>query len=159
MHEAPIHHRHDLSDKVWEKLEPLLLGRKGSWGGVAKNNRLFINGVLWWLRTGAPVRDIPSDYGCWSNIHRRFCRWRDNGVWEKILATLIDDPDFEWLIIDATHCKVHPHAAGAVGGNQDMSRSKGGSIPKYIWPWMLMVCRSERLLRTVPRMILAKRKI
>jgi hypothetical protein len=72
---------------------------------------------------------------------------------------LIDDPDFEWLIIDATHCKVHPHAAGAVGGNQDMSRSKGGSTPKYIWPWMLMVCRSERLLRTVPRMILAKRKI
>ena len=105
------------------------------------------------------MRDIPADYGHWSNIHRRFCRWRDNGVWEKILGTLIDDPDFEWLIIDATHCKVHPHAAGAVGGNQDMSRSKGGSTPKYIWPWMLMVCRSERLLQTVPRMILAKRPI
>ncbi|MBU3655951.1 MAG: transposase, partial [Alphaproteobacteria bacterium] len=46
----PIHRRHDLSDKVWERLEPLLPGRKGSWGGIAKDNRLFINGVLWWLR-------------------------------------------------------------------------------------------------------------
>ncbi len=62
------------------------------------------------------MRDIPADYGHWSNIHRRFCRWRDNGVWEKILGTLIDDPDFEWLIVDATHCKVHPHAAGAAWG-------------------------------------------
>ncbi|MFN9253383.1 MAG: transposase, partial [Holosporaceae bacterium] len=46
-------------DKVWERLEPLLPGRKGSWGGIAKDNRCF-NGVLWWLRTGAPVRDIPA---------------------------------------------------------------------------------------------------
>ena len=45
---------------------------------------------------------------------------------------------------------MHPHAAGAKGGNQDMSRTKGGSIQKYIWPWMRMVCRSERLLLKVP---------
>ena len=43
----------------------------------------------------------------------------------KILEALIDDPDYEWLMIDASHCKVHPHAAGAKGGNQEMSRTKG----------------------------------
>ena len=48
------------------------------------------------------------------------------GVWEKLLEILISEPDFEWLMIDASHIKVHPHAAGAHGGNQDMGRTEGG---------------------------------
>jgi hypothetical protein len=66
------------------------------------------------------------------------------------LETLIDEPDFEWLMIDASHVKVHPHAAGARGGNQDMARTKGGSTQRYTWPWMRMVTRSECLLQQVP---------
>lgn len=54
---------------------------------------------------------------------------------------------FEWLMIDASHIKVHPHATGAHGGNQ---RAKGGSTQRYTWPWMRMVCRSECLLQQVP---------
>ena len=142
--------RHDLSDQTWALLEPLLPGREGVWGGVAQNNREFLNAVIWILRCGAPWRDLPAAYGGWKNTHRRFCRWRDAGVWEALLEQLIVQPDYEWLMIDASHCKVHPHAAGAVGGNQAMSRSKGGSTQRYIWPWMRMVCRSELLLQTVP---------
>ena len=108
------------------------------------------------MRTGAPWRDLPPDLGDWSNTHRRFIRWRDKGIWERLLEILIKDPDYEWLIIDASHCKVHPHGSGAVGGNQDMSRTKGGSTRKYICLWMHMVCRSEYLLRTVPRLIAHK---
>ena len=129
----PMHGRHDISDKVWALLEPHLPGRKGVWGGVAKDNRLFINAVFWILRTGAPWRDLPPDLGGWSNTHRRFIRWRDAGIWEKLLEMRIDDPGYEWLMIDASHCKVHPHAAGAKGGKQEMGRTKGGSIRKYIW--------------------------
>ena len=147
------HRRHDISDRVWLLLEPHLAGRKGSWGGVAKDNRGFINAVLWILRTGAPWRDLPPDYGDWKNTHRRFCRWRDKGVWERLLEQMIDEPDFEWLMIDATHVKVHPHASGAVGGNQAMSRTKGGSTPRYIWTWMRMVCQSDLLLQKVPQRI------
>jgi hypothetical protein len=55
----------------------------------------------------------------------------------------VDDPDCAWLLIDASHIKVHPHAAGAKGGHQDMRRTKGGSTPHDLWPWMRMVCRSE----------------
>lgn len=150
------YHRHDISDHVWSLLEPLLPGRKGSWGGQAVDNRQFINAVFWILRTGAPWRDLPPDYGDWKNTHRRFCRWRDKGIWESLLEELVVDPDFEWLMIDATHIKIHPHAAGARGGNQDMSRSKGGSIPRFIWPWMRMVCRSEWLLQMVPLLIVHK---
>jgi transposase len=150
------YHRHDISDVVWKRLEALLLGRKGTWGGNARDNRQFINAVFWILRTGAPWRDLPPDYGDWKNTHRRFCRWRDKGIWERILEALIDSPDFEWLIIDASHIKVHPHAAGARGGNQDMARTKGGSTQRYIWPWMRMVIRSECLLQRVPQRIAPK---
>ncbi len=93
---------------------------------------------------------FAAGLGGWSNTHRRFIRWRDAGIWEKLLEILIDEPDDEWLMIDARHCKVHPHAAGARGGNQDMGRTKGGSTPRYIGPWMRRVCRSEWLLQKVP---------
>ena len=139
--------RHDISDKVWGLLEPLLPGRRGSWGGVAIDNRRFINAIIWILRTGAPWRDLPPSYGNWKNTHKRFCRWIDKGVWESVLTHLIEDPDYEWLMIDASHIKVHPHETGAVGGNQEMSRTKGGLIPRYIWPWIRMVCRSDSLLQ------------
>jgi transposase len=147
---AADYHRHDISDEVWALLEPHLPGQRGQWGGIANDNRCFINAVFWILRTGAPWRDLPPDYGNWNTVHQRFRRWRDKGIWEKLLETIIDDPDFEWLMIDATHCKIHQHAAGAVGGNQGVGRTKGGLTPRYIWPWMRMVCQSECLLQRVP---------
>jgi transposase len=150
------HRRHDISDHIWSLLEPHLPGQEGFWGGRAKDNRLFINAVFWILRTGAPWRDLPPDYGDWKNTHRRFCRWRDKGIWKGLLEQIVSDPDYEWLLIDATHIKVHPHGAGAVGGNQKMGRTKGGSTRSYIWPWMRMVCQSECLLQQVPQRTVRK---
>lgn len=157
--EKASHRRHDISDRIWGLIEPNLPGRKGSWGGVAKDNRLFINAVFWILRTGCPWRDLPPDYGKWKNVHRRFCRWRDKGIWEGLLEGIIDDPDLEWLMIDASHIKVHPHASGAVGGNQEMGRTKGGLTQSCIWPWMRMVCQSKLLLQKVPPLIVQKVRI
>ena len=128
---AASYHRHDISDKAWELIEPHTIGNKGTWGGNARDTRMFINAVFWILRTGAPWRDLPPDYGNWNTVQRWFCRWRDKGVWAKLLERLIDEPDFEWLMIDASYIKVHPHATGAKGGNQGMGRTKGGSIPTF----------------------------
>lgn len=152
----PAHRRHDISDSVWKSLEPHLPGQEGKSGRNASDNRLFINAVFWILRTGAPWRDLPPDYGNWNNVHRRFCRWRDRGIWEKLLEIFIDAPDYEWLMIDASHCKVHPHASGAKGGNQSIGRTKGGPIQRYTWPWMRMVCRSESVLQKVPELIVKR---
>lgn len=119
--------RHDLKDNEWIKLEPIItkrLGKRGS--NNAGDNRKFVNGVFWILRTGSPWRDLPIQYGKFGSVHKRFKRWCDEGHWDDILEQLMDDPDFEWLMIDASHCKVHPHASGAVGGNQSMGRTKGG---------------------------------
>ena len=154
----PEYRRHDISDASWMLIEPLLPGREGTWGGIAKDNRQFINGVFWILRTGAPWRDLPPDYGNWKNVHRRFCRWREKGMWEALLEKLIMCPDLQWLMIDASFVKAHQDASGAIGGNQDIDRSKGGSLQKYTWPWMRMVCRSELLLHQVPLMIAQKLK-
>ncbi len=73
---------------------------------------MFLNAVFWKLRTGVPWRDLPPQFGCWNNVWRRFQRWRELGVWEKLLAQFADEPDFEWLMIDASHIKAHPHASG-----------------------------------------------
>ncbi len=151
-----LQHRHDMSDYLWNKLESLLPGSKGKVGRPSIDNRRFINGVMWILRTGAPWRDLPESYGDWKNTHRRFCRWRDKRIWEDILNAMIDEPDYEWLMIDASHIKVHQHATGAVGGNEDMERTKGGLIQRYTWPWMRMVCQSESLLQKVPQLIAQK---
>ena len=80
------YHRHDISDKVWELLEPHLPGQRGQWGGIAQDNRRFINAVFWVSRTGAPWRDLSPDYGKWGSVHQRFIRWRRKGVWEFRLA-------------------------------------------------------------------------
>jgi hypothetical protein len=66
------------------------------------------------------------------------------------LEVVIAEPDFEWLMIDASHAKAHQHACGAVGGNDAIGRTKGGLTRRSIWPWMRLVCRSERLSQLVP---------
>ncbi len=109
--------RHDITDEEWSRLEALLPGGPGKVGCPAKDNRRFINAVKWIFRTGAPWRDLPPGYGKWKAVHTRFCRWRDRGVWEMLLEELSgEEPDMEWLMIDASHVKVHPHASGAKGG-------------------------------------------
>ena len=128
------HRRHDMTDEVWERLRPHLAGGEGKRGRPAQSlprattrgQPAVYRAVCWILRTGAPWRDLPPDYGDWKNTHRRFCRWRDRGVWAGLLEAVIDDPDFEWLLIDASYIKAHPHSAGARGGNQSIARTKGG---------------------------------
>jgi transposase len=149
-----LQNRHDISDGQWAKIEPIIKERIGNWGGAnANDDRVFINACLWIIRTGAPWRDLPPQYGKYNAVHRRYKRWCDNRHFEYILAEIIDDPDMEWLMIDASHCKVHPHAAGAKGGNQEAERSKGGLTPKFTLRWMRMVCQSGLLLQKVQRTI------
>ena len=114
---------------------------KGKTGRPAQDNRRFINAVFWILRTGAPWRDLPPDYGDWKNTHRRFCRWRDRNVWAGLLEAVMDDPDYEWLMLDASYIKAHPHSAGARGGNQAIARTKGGSTASCTWRWTPTECR------------------
>lgn len=94
------YHRYDISDKAWTLIEPHTIGNKGTCGGNAKDSKLFINAVFWILRTGTPCGDIPPDYEHWNSVHCCFCCWRNKGIWQSILEFLINEPDFEWLMIE-----------------------------------------------------------
>jgi transposase len=107
--------RHAISDENWERTKDLLPGRAGQPGVPAKDNRLFIDAVLWIAKTGAPWRDLPTRFGKWNSVWRRFDRWARKGIWEKVF-TVLQDPDLEWLILDSTIIRAHPHAAGAKKG-------------------------------------------
>ena len=118
--------RHDISDELWELLSPHLPGQHNQRGGTSNDNRKFINAVCWHLRTGSPWRDLPPFYGKWNSQAKRYRRWVKNGTWKKLHEIFAGNPELALLLIDASHAKVHPHACGAVGGNQDMTRTKGG---------------------------------
>jgi transposase len=128
-----MHHRHAIADDQWERIKDRLPGRAGTPGTHARDNRLFVDAVLWIAKTGAPWRDLPERFGRWNTVWRRFDRWALKGVWRKVFDKL-QDPDLEWLILDSTVIRAHPHAAGArrrpdgTGGQaeQALGRSRGG---------------------------------
>src|ERR1700687_2277747 len=91
-------------------------GKLSDPGQSAKDNRLFVEAVLWIARTGSPWRDLPAEFGKWFSVYTRFWRWSQKGVWERVFKALSDDPDFEYVMIDGTICRVHQHRAGAKGG-------------------------------------------
>lgn len=112
-HGGPVMlHRHAISDADWERVKDLLPGRPGQPGWVAQDNRLFLDAVLWIAKTGAPWRDLPERFGNWNSVWKRFDRWSRKGTWKKVFDAL-GDPDLEWLILDSTVIRAHPHAAGA----------------------------------------------
>ena len=105
-----------LSDAQWDRIKDLMPGKATDCGVSGRDNRLFVEGVLWVVRTGAPWRDVPEEVGDWNATYRRFSRWSQAGVWESLFKALADDPDFEYVIVDATIVRAHQHAAGAKGG-------------------------------------------
>lgn len=116
--------RGDLTDKQWEKFQPLLPPQKAHTGQPAHDHRRILNGILWIHRTGAPWRDIPERYGKHSTISSRFYRWRKEGLWQRIWENLmqqadaVGDIDWEVHFVDSTVVRAHQHAAGAKKGNQ-----------------------------------------
>ena len=113
-----IEQRFVVTDRVWEKREPLLPGKPTDSGVTANDNRLFLEAVLWRVRTGSPWRDLPEDFGKWSSVYRQFRRWTLAGLWEDILEALNESgvvPD-ALQMIDSTVIRAHHQAAGAKGG-------------------------------------------
>jgi transposase len=103
-----------LRDDQYRRIEAMLPGKPGDVGVSAKDNRLFVESVLWIARTGSPWRDLPKSFGPWNSAYKRFARWSDSGVWHRVFAELAKDADFEEVFLDSTIVRAHQHAAGAV---------------------------------------------
>src|ERR1700722_12342990 len=91
-----------LSDVQWDRISGLIIGRPDQQGSTGRNNRMFVEGVLWIVRTGSPWRDLPEAFGEWNSVFRRFSRWSAKGIWLRMFEALADD--------------AHQHASGAKGG-------------------------------------------
>ena len=108
--------RYELSNEQWRRIEDLLPGKKSDPGRSGEDNRLFVNAVLWVLRSGARWSDLPERYGKWKTVHKRFTRWAEKGVWERVFESLTGDPDNQYLMLDTTLVRAHQQAATGKGG-------------------------------------------
>ena len=105
--------RYALRDDPWERIKDFLPGRVGHVGGTAADNRLFVEAVLYRYRAGVPWRDRPEHFGEWKNLHRRWSRWAESGVWKRVFQHWAGEADNEYAMIDSTIVRAHQHSAGA----------------------------------------------
>ncbi|WP_437222573.1 IS5 family transposase [Planctomicrobium sp. SH661] len=122
-------HRHELTDAQWEKIKDLLPGKPGDPGRTGVDNRLFVDAVVFVLKTGIPWADLPERFGNWNSIWRRFDRWSAKGVWEK-LSKALSDPDLTELHLDSSSIKAHPVAST---GRRQRNEKKKMPTPEDAW--------------------------
>ncbi|MEU7117919.1 IS5 family transposase [Streptomyces zaomyceticus] len=123
--------RGDLTDEQWSVLSRLLPA-----AGVrrrSRNWRRLVDGVRWRVRTGAPWRDLPPEYGPWQTAYGLFRRWQRQGFWARVLTLLQARADAAGLItwevsVDSTVCRAHQHAAGARQDGEGQKEPPGGVV-------------------------------
>jgi transposase len=123
-----------LTDAQWAKMEPHGLGKPGDPGRTGMDGRLFLEAVLWVARTSSPWRDLPSTFGTWNTVFKRYRDWVKADVFAKIFAAVSDEPDLECAMVDGTIVKVHRHGQGAKGGlKARLLASHGAAGPPRSW--------------------------
>ena len=118
--------RPQLSDEQWKQVQLVIEAERRA-GRRGRDDRRFVEAVLWWRRTGVPWRDLPIDFGPWKTIFNRFDRWSKKGRWLRLFESFRVDPDNEWQSIDSTTNRAHQHAAGGKGGPRP-TRSAGPEV-------------------------------
>jgi transposase len=121
--------RYELTDNEWSAIKPMLPNKPR---GVPRvNDRRVLNGIFWVLRSGAPWRDLPVDFGPYTTCYNRFVRWRRAGVWAKLMSALAGAHDAAAQMIDTSIVRVHQHGACITRNRrQSMGRSRGGLTSK-----------------------------
>jgi transposase len=121
--------RYELTDKEWTAISPMLPNKPR---GVPRvHNRRVLNGIFWVLRSGAPWRDLPTNFGPYTTCYNRFVRWRRAGVWAKIMSALAGAHDVAVQMIDTSIVRVHQHGSCITRNRrQSMGRSRGGLTSK-----------------------------
>ena len=132
-----------MTDDEWAYFEPFLIRRGGR---PPRNHRRVLDAVFWLMRTGAPWRDLPEEFGNWNSIFRQFRRWADSGIWDVILEALAgsDACDATLQMVDATIVRAHHCAAGGKGAPSAMRSAvrAAASRPRSMPAPMQRACRS-----------------
>ena len=115
----------DLSDAQWERIEGFVPGGRKGRRGPRSNNRRFVNALVWMARSGGRWRDLPERLGDYQTVKRRYYRWIEMGVLDRLFEALATEADLEWVAIDSTSIRAQAQAAGA-------ARKKGGLRPRAL---------------------------
>ena len=107
--------RHALTDAQWDLLSGVLPRRRGP--APMLGDRLFIDAVLYRLKTGIPWRDLPQRFGPWKTVYNRFSLWSRRRHWEAIFKRLQVEFDEEGVLLDASIVRAHQDASGGKGGS------------------------------------------
>jgi transposase len=107
--------RGQLDERQWSKIAAIVESQRRA-GRRGRDDRKFIEAVLWWRRTGVPWRDLPEAFGPWKTVFNRFDRWSRTGRWVRLFEALAGARDDEWHSLDSTINRAHQHAAGGKGG-------------------------------------------
>jgi transposase len=114
--------RYELGDFEWTAIKPMLPNKQR---GVRRvNDRRVLNGIFWVLRSGAPWRDLPENYGPYTTCYNRFVRWRRAGIWDQIMEALAAGHDAAVQMIDTSVVRVHQHGARIADNNQPFRRNE-----------------------------------
>ena len=119
--------RYMLTDYLWTILEPHVEASKRFKGGQPPvlSDRMFLEAILYWARTGIPWRDLPSEFGSWDAVYNRFGRWVRSGSLKALFEALTAAPELEEVrrvLIDSTVIRAHQHASGAPRKKSDEGR-------------------------------------
>ena len=112
-----------LTDKLWLKLNPILLDLNIYDKPSLRN---IVEGILYKMRIGIPWRDIPKRFGRHKTIFKTFSRWSKNSKLLKLFKKLSQDIDCEWLFIDGTYLRAHQHSTGAATDNSSNIKKRRG---------------------------------
>jgi transposase len=107
---------HDISEELWNKIKPFVPDKHGPKRGALSDERLFLNAVFWVLYNNANWFDLPERYGNYKYANRRFCRWRENGVWDILLPQLEDEPETRWIRASADYLHCNLRVSRRLGG-------------------------------------------
>ena len=118
-----------LTDKRWKKLLQVMMGTGRVYN--KPKHRMTFEGILFRMRTGVPWRDLPSEFGEWSSIYRRFNLWSRKGILQLLFNTLSTMADFEWVFLDGSIVRAHQHSTGAATPqSESIGKSRGGNSTK-----------------------------
>ena len=118
----------EISDAAWKSILPFLKALPNVYVGSPETCRNFLSALVWMTKEGATWRGLPKVYGYWNSIYRRFGRWCDAGVFEKLHQHFHDAGELSAILVDSTIVRAHSSAAGARKKKEDKTQQLSDAV-------------------------------